>query len=72
MLPEERLYKQSFCEHEDLHISCDYGRPPVLEILRADWGGKLKPAVCPIDFNKQDINCVNNVTAKMKKRLFYK
>ena len=53
-------YDVTACTWTDIDISCDYGRPPAIEIVYAQWG-RMKYNMCPTK-GKPDPFCYNIVT----------
>ena len=66
--PDEKKYFETVCEDKEFHISCDYGRPPAIQIQHAVWG-RLRNNICPL-MNAVQLGCNIDVSDPIKLRYF--
>ena len=56
---DKKIYFETVCGHKEFHISCDYGRPPTIQVLGAQWG-RMKTNICPLMYEPK-LGCNSDV-----------
>ena len=67
---EDRKYVVQACNWKDIDISCDYGRPPAIQIQWAYWG-RINWNICPGPnpiADRAKLSCYNEVAYMFRKR----
>ena len=65
---DKRTYFETVCQNDEVHISCDYGRPPAIQVLTAQWG-RIKKNICPKKYAENDV-CKSDVIDSISMRYF--